>query len=132
MIDTMDDNKRLVSLDVFRGLTIAFMIIVNDPGNWSYVYAPLKHSPWNGCTPTDMVFPFFMFIVGAAMWYSYKKYNHELTGKLVLENTETYLTDLSDRISYQLVFNVRALIFPIYGSWECCPVLLLHTRLLHL
>ncbi|HNW56239.1 MAG TPA: DUF5009 domain-containing protein [Bacteroidales bacterium] len=81
----MVDNKRLVSLDVFRGLTIAFMIIVNDPGNWSYVYAPLKHSPWNGCTLTDMVFPFFMFIMGAAMWYSYKKYNHELTGKLVLK-----------------------------------------------
>jgi predicted acyltransferase len=79
----MDNTKRLVALDVFRGLTVALMIVVNNPGNWSFVYPPLKHSAWNGCTPTDLVFPFFMFIVGAAMWYSYKKYNNTLTGKLV-------------------------------------------------
>ena len=51
--------KRLLSLDFFRGLTIAAMIIVNDPGSWSYVYAPLRHAEWNGATPTDLVFPFF-------------------------------------------------------------------------
>ena len=56
--------KRLVSLDFFRGLTIAGMIIVNDPGSWSHVYAPLLHAEWHGATPTDLVFPFFLFIVG--------------------------------------------------------------------
>lgn len=81
----METSKRLVALDVFRGLTIALMIVVNNPGNWEFVYPPLLHSKWDGCTPTDLVFPFFMFIVGAAMWYSYKKYNYNLTGNLVLK-----------------------------------------------
>jgi predicted acyltransferase len=79
----MENTKRLVALDVFRGLTIALMIIVNNPGDWEHVYPPLLHSKWNGCTPTDLVFPFFMFIIGAAMWYSYKKYNYTFSGKLV-------------------------------------------------
>lgn len=60
-------NERLVSLDVFRGLTIAGMILVNNPGNWSEVYSPLLHAPWHGCTPTDLVFPFFLFIVGVSI-----------------------------------------------------------------
>jgi predicted acyltransferase len=59
--------ERLVSLDVFRGVTIAGMILVNDPGSWSYVYGPLRHAEWHGWTPTDLVFPFFLFIVGVAI-----------------------------------------------------------------
>ncbi len=81
----MENSKRLISLDVFRGITIAFMIIVNNPGNWGSVYPPLRHSVWNGCTPTDLVFPFFMFIIGAAMWYSNKKFNHKMSWQLVLK-----------------------------------------------
>ena len=65
--------KRLLSLDFFRGLTIAAMIIVNDPGSWSYVYAPLRHAEWNGATPTDLVFPFFLFIVGVSISLSLSK-----------------------------------------------------------
>ncbi|AOW21466.1 acyltransferase family protein [Urechidicola croceus] len=72
-------TKRLVALDVLRGLTIALMILVNNPGSWSFVYPPLRHSEWNGCTPTDLVFPFFLFIVGVSMWYSLKKYGTGLT-----------------------------------------------------
>ena len=60
-----------MSLDLFRGLTIAGMILVNDPGSWSSVYPPLRHSEWNGWTPTDLVFPFFVFIVGVAMAFSF-------------------------------------------------------------
>jgi predicted acyltransferase len=55
---------RLLSLDVFRGLTIAGMLLVNDPGSWSAIYPPLEHAAWNGWTPTDVIFPFFLFIVG--------------------------------------------------------------------
>ena len=60
--------SRLVSLDIFRGLTVAFMIIVNTPGSWEYVYSPLRHAKWHGCTPTDLVFPFFLFIVGVLVF----------------------------------------------------------------
>jgi predicted acyltransferase len=74
----MTPRNRLLSLDIFRGITIAFMIIVNTPGSWSYVYPPLRHAVWNGCTPTDLVFPAFLFIVGVSMWFSMKKYAHRL------------------------------------------------------
>jgi len=57
-------RERLVALDVFRGLTIAGMLLVNDPGSWSAIYPPLEHAEWHGWTPTDLVFPFFLFIVG--------------------------------------------------------------------
>lgn len=60
-------NQRYYSLDVFRGATVALMILVNNPGTWAHMFAPLKHAPWHGCTPTDLVFPFFLFAVGNAM-----------------------------------------------------------------
>ena len=66
-------SERLISLDVFRGLTIAGMILVNSPGTWEYVYPALRHSKWNGCTPTDIIFPFFVFIVGVAITFSISK-----------------------------------------------------------
>ena len=60
-------NQRFYSLDVFRGATVCLMILVNNPGNWGAIYAPLAHAPWHGLTPTDLVFPFFLFAVGNAM-----------------------------------------------------------------
>lgn len=66
--------SRLYSLDVFRGIAITGMIIVNNPGSWQHIYPALKHSEWNGCTPADMVFPFFLFIVGASMSFSFARY----------------------------------------------------------
>ncbi len=63
-------GPRLMALDAFRGVTIAAMILVNNPGSWSHVYPPLRHAAWHGCTPTDLIFPFFLFIVGAAMAYA--------------------------------------------------------------
>ena len=69
--------NRLLSLDVFRGITIASMILVNNPGSWQYVYPPLRHASWNGCTPTDLVFPFFLFIVGVAITLSMTKRKDE-------------------------------------------------------
>src|SRR5665213_556077 len=64
--------KRLLSLDVFRGITIAGMILVNSPGNQT-AYWPLDHAEWNGLTPTDLVFPFFMFIVGMSLVFSLRR-----------------------------------------------------------
>lgn len=70
---------RYLALDAFRGITIALMILVNTPGSWAHVYAPLLHADWHGCTPTDLVFPFFLFIIGSAMFFSFKKSNFAAT-----------------------------------------------------
>lgn len=67
-------SARLLSLDVFRGATIAAMLLVNNPGSWAHIYPPLRHAPWHGCTPTDLIFPFFLFIVGTAMALSFRRY----------------------------------------------------------
>ncbi|HPI72471.1 MAG TPA: DUF5009 domain-containing protein [bacterium] len=69
----MNQSSRLISLDAFRGFTIMLMILVNNPGSWQYVFSPLKHAEWHGCTPTDLVFPFFLFIMGAAMAFSFSR-----------------------------------------------------------
>lgn len=66
-------TQRLVSLDVFRGITIAGMILVNNQGSWSFVYPALGHAKWNGWTPTDLIFPFFIFIVGVAITFAFGK-----------------------------------------------------------
>ena len=73
-LTTTSKSQRLLSLDVFRGLTILAMILVNNPGNWSKIYYPLSHAPWHGWTPTDLIFPFFLFIVGTSLAYSLRKY----------------------------------------------------------
>jgi predicted acyltransferase len=75
------DRQRLLSLDAFRGLTILAMILVNNPGSWApgMRYAPLDHAEWHGWTPTDLIFPFFLFIVGTSLAYSLRKYS-ELGG----------------------------------------------------
>jgi predicted acyltransferase len=66
-------TNRILALDVLRGMTIFLMIVVNNPGSWSHVYAPLLHAEWHGCTPTDLVFPFFLFVVGVSMYVSKSK-----------------------------------------------------------
>lgn len=70
-------NQRLLALDVLRGLTIAGMILVNNPGSWGHIYAPLGHASWNGLTPTDLVFPFFMFMMGISTYISMRKFQFE-------------------------------------------------------
>ena len=76
---------RLLSLDVFRGATMAAMIIVNNPGDWGHIYPPLDHSEWNGCTPTDLVFPFFLFMAGVSIVYAMEKKKEAVQdhGKLI-------------------------------------------------
>ena len=78
-------NQRLLSLDVFRGATVAAMILVNNPGDWGHIYAPLEHASWHGCTPTDLIFPFFLFIVGVSISYamSSKKEDPQAHGQTI-------------------------------------------------
>jgi predicted acyltransferase len=68
-----NSQERLLSLDVFRGLTIAGMVLVNNPGTWSAIYSPLKHAEWHGWTPTDLIFPFFLFIVGVSVTLAFAR-----------------------------------------------------------
>ena len=92
-------SNRYVALDVLRGMTVAGMILVNNPGSWAHVFKPLKHATWAGCTPTDLVFPFFLFVVGAAMAFSFAKYGESLTGasikKLLIRGGLIFLVGLA-------------------------------------
>ncbi len=79
-------RERLLSLDFFRGATVMAMILVNNPGTWNSVYSPLLHAEWNGCTPTDLIFPFFLFIVGVSIHFAYQNKKSEgLTKKNLLK-----------------------------------------------
>ncbi len=77
-------SRRLFSLDAFRGATIVGMILVNNPGTWGAIYAPLRHAAWHGWTPTDLVFPFFLFIVGVAIALAYGRMLERGTPRTVL------------------------------------------------
>jgi len=81
----MNSTQRYLALDVLRGMTIAFMITVNNPGSWEFIFAPLEHSKWHGCTPTDLVYPFFLFVVGVSMFFSFSKYNNSLNKESLLK-----------------------------------------------
>ena len=106
--------KRFLSLDILRGLTVASMITVNNPGSWGEpTFAPLRHAAWDGCTPTDLVFPFFLFCVGASIWFAYRKSNHELTTPAVTKILKRGL----------LIFLVGHLVgyYPFYRFGEIAP-----------
>lgn len=79
----MAKSKRILALDVLRGITIAGMLLVNNPGTWSSIYAPLEHAEWEGLTPTDLVFPFFIFVMGVSMFFSLQKFNFKPTGNVM-------------------------------------------------
>jgi predicted acyltransferase len=76
-------NQRQLAIDFVRGFTIALMMVVNNPGTWGAVYPPLLHASWHGCTLTDLVFPFFLFIVGSSMWFSMEKQQAGLSTPLL-------------------------------------------------
>jgi predicted acyltransferase len=141
MTETSETSRpgRLISLDALRGFTIAAMVIVNNPGSWDHVYWPLRHAKWNGCTPTDLIFPFFLFIVGISITLAYTKrleahvpmrsiYRKIITRSVIIYLLGLFLwlwpefnftairwTGVLQRIS--LVFLVCALIF-LNTSWK--------------
>jgi predicted acyltransferase len=89
-------NQRFYSLDVFRGATVALMILVNNPGSWGHIFPPLKHAGWHGCTPTDLVFPFFLFAVGNALAFVMPKLeaNHIFWQKVLKRTLLIFLIGL--------------------------------------
>ena len=87
-------SQRLLSLDILRGITVAGMILVNNPGSWGHIFKPLRHAAWAGCTPTDLVFPFFLFVVGAAMAFSFAKYGESLSKAIINKITADVYSNL--------------------------------------
>ena len=81
----MKENKRLLAVDILRGITIAGMLLVNNPGSWSHLYAPLEHAEWIGLTPTDLVFPFFVFVMGVSMYFSLRKFSFKPSKALIFK-----------------------------------------------
>ena len=100
-------EPRLQSLDIFRGITIAAMILVNTPGDWNNIYAPLAHSKWNGCTPTDIVFPSFLFMVGIAIVFALqtKKENPALHTRIIISAFRRMILLIAIGLSIQLFYH---------------------------
>lgn len=91
-------SKRILAIDILRGITIAGMILVNNPGSWAHIFAPLEHAEWNGMTPTDLVFPFFMFVMGMCIFISMQKYqfacNRQTVYKIIRRTLLLYLVGI--------------------------------------
>ncbi len=127
-------NERLISLDAFRGFTIAAMILVNNPGSWDHVYAPLLHKEWNGVTPTDLIFPFFVFIVGVSIVLAYSKRiaagvpPGKMAGKIVSRFLKIFL--LGVLLNFLYVMNLSEL--RIAGVLQRIAIVFLVCSLLYL
>jgi predicted acyltransferase len=131
------ETKRLLSLDAFRGFTIAAMILVNNPGSWGHVYSPLLHADWNGLTPTDLIFPFFLFVVGVSITLAYKKHvdagsiKSNLYRKIIFRSAKIFLVGLI--LNYIGNFDLAELriagvLQRIAIVFLVCSVLFLNTR----
>ncbi|MEY3195510.1 MAG: hypothetical protein RIQ78_1607 [Bacteroidota bacterium] len=113
---------RYLSIDFFRGATLTLMIIVNTAGNWAYVFPPLRHAVWHGCTPTDLVFPSFMFIIGVSMWFSFGRFDHKWSveaGKKIVKRTA--LLFILGVLMYKLPF--------FWRDWDTCRIMGVPQRL---
>lgn len=151
-------SNRLLSLDALRGYTIAGMIVVNTPGSWSHVYEPLKHASWHGLTPTDLVFPFFLFIMGVSVVLSMQKQlageasDQKIWVKIVIRVAKIFLVGIFLNLWYQfdleniriagvlqriaIVYGVCAALFLISSwkiqAWITAALLVGYTAILHL
>ena len=97
--DSSKQSQRILAIDILRGITIAGMILVNNPGSWAHMFAPLEHAEWNGMTPTDLVFPFFMFVMGMCIFISMQKFdfacNHTTVYKIIKRALLLYLIGIA-------------------------------------
>ncbi|PAC32217.1 acyltransferase family protein [Flectobacillus sp. BAB-3569] len=126
-------KQRLLSLDTFRGLTVAMMILVNNPGDWGHIYWPLEHAAWDGCTPTDLVFPFFLFIVGVSISYAFK--DKQPDSKTLLRIIERSLKLFGLGLFLSLfpkfdisVVRIMGVLQRISLVFFCCSILFLYTK----
>jgi len=120
-------QQRYYSLDVFRGATVALMILVNNPGSWSNTFSPLTHASWHGCTPTDLVFPFFLFAVGNAMSFVMPKLQQgsssQFWGKVMKRTILIFLIGLFLNWSPFVKWNENDLIFKVWENVRILGVL---------
>jgi predicted acyltransferase len=118
------NQQRYYSLDVFRGATVALMILVNNPGSWGHIFSPLQHANWHGCTPTDLVFPFFLFAVGNAISFVMPKLslgsNADFWKKVIKRTTLIFLIGLFLNWSPFFKWSDNQLIFK---TWENIRIL---------
>ena len=105
-------KNRIASVDIFRGLTIALMVLVNTPGTWSHIYPPFRHAEWHGYTPTDLVFPFFLFIVGTSIVFAYnnRKVDASTYKKITIRSLKL--------IGLGLFLGAFTLTFPFFKDFE--------------
>ncbi|GAB3987486.1 DUF5009 domain-containing protein [Spirosoma daeguense] len=130
-------QSRLLSLDFFRGITVAAMILVNNPSDWSHIYAPLEHATWNGWTPTDLIFPFFLFIVGVSITFALGQYVNNERGagkklilKIIRRSATLFLLGLF--LNFFPKFDINTVRIPgvlqrIALVYLCCGLLFLKT-----
>ncbi|MBD2702667.1 DUF1624 domain-containing protein [Spirosoma sp. BT702] len=130
-------SSRLLSLDFFRGLTVAAMILVNNPGDWNHIYAPLEHASWHGWTPTDLIFPFFLFIVGVSITFALGQYvtgsaqaGRSVMLKIVKRSATLFLLGLF--LNFFPKFDITTVRLPgvlqrIALVYLCCSMLFLKT-----
>ena len=123
-IMTAPNSQRFLALDVLRGMTVCFMIIVNTPGSGARAFSPLEHASWHGFTPTDLVFPTFLFVVGNAMAFAMKKFTNLSSGQVVWKILKrTLIIFLLGYLMYWFPFIRQS----AAGSWELSPFS--HTRI---
>ena len=122
-------NQRIVSIDFLRGLTIALMILVNNPGNWGELFTPFSHAHWEGATSTDLIFPFFIFIVGASIAFSMlskvsDSANHSrLILKVIKRGVIIFLLGfLKDNFPF-IIDTAEGYVFKPFDSWRIMGVL---------
>src|ERR1700735_1343205 len=116
LVEFAAPSRRLLSIDVFRGLLVMGMVLVTNAGSWSYVYWPLKHANWNGVTPTDMIFPSFLFLTGLSMTYSFaaRSRRGQTRGQLALH--------IAERSVFLIVLGLFLNGFPIF-DWHNLRIL---------
>lgn len=115
LVKPIGTGTRVRSLDVFRGITMAGMVLVNNAGDWEHVYTPLEHSKWDGCTPTDLVFPFFLFIVGVAIPFSLASRRQKLAmqGNTAEEQNRALILSIVRRSAILFALGVAIFAIPV-------------------